>query len=150
MCGIAGFIDFNNSSSLQILKDSTNVLSHRGPDGEGYEFFQEKNFQLGLGHRRLSVIDLSNAAGQPMWYKNYCIIFNGEIYNYAEIKTELENIGHQFISHSDTEVILHAWEQWKEKIVQKFIWMFAIVTYDKDKKELFGFRDRSGVKPFYY
>ncbi|MEO6838836.1 MAG: asparagine synthase (glutamine-hydrolyzing) [Ginsengibacter sp.] len=150
MCGIAGFIDFNNSSSLEILKDSTNVLSHRGPDGYGYEFFQENNFQLGLGHRRLSIIDLSSAAGQPMWYKNYCIIFNGEIYNYAEIKTELENIGHQFISHSDTEVILHAWEQWKEKMVQKFIGMFAFVIYDKEKNQLFCFRDRAGVKPFYY
>ena len=150
MCGIAGFIDFNNSSSLEILKDSTNVLSHRGPDGEGYEFFQEDNFQLGLGHRRLSVIDLSNAGRQPMWYKSLFIIFNGEIYNYAEIKTELEKLGHQFISHSDTEVILHAWEQWKEKMLQKFIGMFAFVIYDKGNKELFCFRDRAGVKPFYY
>ena len=150
MCGIAGFIDFNNSSSLEILKDCTNVLSHRGPDGEGYEFFQENNYQLGIGHRRLSVIDLSSGGRQPMWYKSFCIIFNGEIYNYEEIKIELENLGHLFISHSDTEVILHAWEQWKEKMVQKFIGMFAFVIYDKGKKELFCFRDRAGVKPFYY
>ena len=150
MCGITGFIDFNNSSSPQVLKESTDVLSHRGPDGSGYEFFQENNFQLGLGHRRLSIIDLSNAGSQPMMYKNFCIIFNGEIYNYAEIKTELQKLGHQFISHSDTEVILHAWEQWGEKMVQKFIGMFAFVIYDKEKKELFCFRDRAGAKPFYY
>ncbi|HEY5371576.1 MAG TPA: asparagine synthase (glutamine-hydrolyzing) [Hanamia sp.] len=150
MCGIAGFIDFNNSSSLQILKDSTDVLSHRGPDGSGYEFFQNENCQVGLGHRRLSIIDLSNAASQPMWYKNLCIIFNGEIYNYAEIKKALENLGHTFISHSDTEVILHAWEEWHEKMVQQFIGMFAFVIYDTDTKKLFCCRDRAGVKPFYY
>ncbi len=150
MCGIAGFIDFNNSSSLQILKDSTDVLSHRGPDGSGYEFFQNENCQVALGHRRLSVIDLSKAASQPMWYKNVCIIFNGEIYNYKEIKIDLENLGHEFISHSDTEVILHAWGEWKEKMVEKFIGMFAFVMYDADNKKIFCFRDRAGVKPFYY
>ena len=150
MCGIAGFIDFNNSSSLQILKDSTDVLSHRGPDGSGYEFFQNEKCQVGLGHRRLSIIDLSNAASQPMWYKNFCIIFNGEIYNYAEIKAALEKLGHTFIAHSDTEVILHAWEQWQEKMLQQFIGMFAFVLYDSDTKKLFCCRDRAGVKPFYY
>ena len=150
MCGIAGFIDFNNSSSIQTLRDCTDVLSHRGPDGSGYEFFQNEKYQVGLGHRRLSIIDLSNAASQPMWYKNFCIVFNGEIYNYEEIKSELIKLGHTFTSHSDTEVILHAWEQWKEKMVQKLIGMFAFVIYDKDKKELFCFRDRAGVKPFYF
>jgi len=150
MCGIAGFIDFNNASSLQILKDSTDVLSHRGPDGSGYEFFQNNKYQVGLGHRRLSIIDLSNAGAQPMWYKKFCIIFNGEIYNYAEIKMELEKLGHSFISHSDTEVILHAWEQWKEKMVQQFIGMFAFVIYDSVKEKIYCFRDRAGVKPFYY
>ena len=150
MCGIAGFIDFNNSSSLQILKDSTDVLSHRGPDGSGYEFFQNEKCQVGLGHRRLSIIDLSKAGSQPMRYKNLWIIFNGEIYNYAEIKTALENLGHSFISHSDTEVILHAWEEWQEKMVQQFIGMFAFVIYDTDTKKLFCCRDRAGVKPFYY
>jgi asparagine synthase (glutamine-hydrolysing) len=150
MCGIAGFIDFNNSSSLQILKDSTDVLYHRGPDGSGYDFFQNEKCQVGLGHRRLSIIDLSNAGSQPMWYENFCIVFNGEIYNYTEIKTELEKLGHTFISHSDTEVILHAWVQWKEKMVQQFIGMFAFVIYDIETKKLFCCRDRAGVKPFYY
>lgn len=150
MCGIAGFIDFTNASSLSILKECTDVLSHRGPDGSGYEFIQKENFQAGLGHRRLSIIDLSNAAGQPMWYKNYCIIFNGEIYNYAELKDELESLGHAFNTHSDTEVILHAWEQWNTGMIHKFIGMFVFVIYDKQSEELYCYRDRPGVKPFYY
>ena len=150
MCGLAGFIDFKNSSSKEILKQCTDVLSHRGPDGKGYEFFQHENFQVGLGHRRLSIIDLSTAAAQPMWHKNYCIIFNGEIYNYAEVKIELENLGHQFITHSDTEVLLHAWEQWNIKMIDRFIGMYVFIIYDTAKKELICFRDRVGVKPLYY
>ena len=150
MCGIAGFIDYNNSSSVSILEECTDVLFHRGPDGSGYEFFQEESCQVGLGHRRLSVIDLTEAGKQPMWYKHLCVVFNGEIYNYAELKCELEKLGHRFVSHSDTEVILHAWEEWKELMVTKFIGMFAIVIYDSDKKEIHCFRDRAGIKPFYY
>ena len=150
MCGIAGFIDFKNSSSQDILKQCTDVLSHRGPDGSGYEFFQNDHCQVGLGHRRLSIIDLSNAASQPMWYKNFCIIFNGEMYNYAEVKSTLEQLGHQFVSHSDTEVILHAWEEWGTDLISHFVGMFVFIIYDTDKKELICFRDRAGVKPLYY
>lgn len=150
MCGIAGFIDFKNKSSIKILEDCTDVLSHRGPDGSGYEFSQEDNCQVGLGHRRLSIIDLSNAGRQPMWYKHFCITFNGEIYNYAEIKSDLETLGHEFISHSDTEVILHAWVEWRELMIQKFIGMFAFVIYDSAQKRICCFRDRAGIKPFYY
>ena len=150
MCGIAGFIDFTNASSKEILQKCTDVLSHRGPDGSGYEFFQQEYCQVGLGHRRLSIIDLSNAASQPMWYKNNCIIFNGEIYNYAEVKKALEQLGHSFITHSDTEVILHAWDQWGAAMTDQFIGMFVFIIYDTDKKELICFRDRAGVKPFYY
>ena len=150
MCGIAGFIDFNNSSSREILKKCTDILQHRGPDGGGYELFQHDHCQVGLGHRRLSIIDLSSAASQPMWYKNFCIIFNGEMYNYAEVKKELEILGHTFITHSDTEVILHAWEQWGAAMIHHFIGMYAFVIYDTDKKVLTCFRDRAGVKPFYY
>lgn len=150
MCGIAGFIDFNNTSSKQILKNCTDILTHRGPDGSGYDFFQNPYCQVGLGHRRLSIIDLSNAASQPMWFKNFCIIFNGEIYNYAEIKSKLEIVGHQFSTHSDTEVILHAWEQWGIQMTDHFIGMFALIIYDKNKEELICLRDRAGVKPLYY
>lgn len=150
MCGIAGFIDFRNTSSQDILRKCTDVLSHRGPDGSGYEFFQNDNCQVGLGHRRLSIIDLSTAGSQPMWYKNFCIIFNGEMYNYAEVKAKLEALGHRFVSHSDTEVILHAWEQWGTAMIDHFIGMFVFVIYDTDKKEMICFRDRAGVKPLYY
>lgn len=150
MCGIAGFIDFKNTSSLDILKKGTDVLQHRGPDGSGYEFFQLNNSQVGLGHRRLSIIDLSDAGKQPMWYKHWCIIFNGEMYNYAVVKAELETLGHQFISHSDTEVVLHAWEQWGADMIHRFIGMFALVIYDTQTHQLTCFRDRAGVKPFYY
>ncbi|MEP6674232.1 MAG: asparagine synthase (glutamine-hydrolyzing) [Ferruginibacter sp.] len=150
MCGISGFIDFNNRSSPDVLKISTDTLGHRGPDGSGYEFFQNDNCQVGLGHRRLAIIDLTDAGKQPMKYKQWYIVFNGEMYNYAEVKKELEDLGHRFISHSDTEVILHAWEQWGSKMISRFIGMFAFVIYDEAKKEMICFRDRAGVKPFYY
>jgi asparagine synthase (glutamine-hydrolysing) len=150
MCGISGFIDFNNSSSTDILKKCTDVLQHRGPDGSGYEFFQLDKSQVGLGHRRLSIIDLSEAGRQPMWYRHWCIIFNGEMYNYAEVKAELEKLNHQFVSHSDTEVVLHAWEQWGPAMISRFTGMFTLVIYNTETKELVCFRDRAGVKPFYY
>ncbi|HMJ48877.1 MAG TPA: hypothetical protein VK498_16205, partial [Ferruginibacter sp.] len=150
MCGIAGFIDFNNSSSKLVLEDCTGVLAHRGPDGSGHEFFQNDDCQVGLGHRRLSIIDLSSAASQPMWYKNWCIIFNGEMYNYATVKIKLEELGHTFKTHSDTEVILHAWEHWGPEMIHEFIGMFVFIIYDAAAKELFCFRDRAGVKPFNY
>jgi asparagine synthase (glutamine-hydrolysing) len=150
MCGIAGFIDYQNSSSESILKSATDILSHRGPDGSGYAFKQLDDCQIGLGHRRLSIIDLSNAASQPMSYKHFSIVFNGEIYNYAEIKTTLLQKGHQFDTHSDTEVIIHAWEEWGGGMVDQFIGMFAFVIYDSIKKEVTCYRDRAGVKPFYY
>src|SRR3954470_19596199 len=108
MCGIAGFIDFNKYSSGIILQACSDVVNHRGPDGDGSEFFEEENCQVGLAHKRLSIIDLTSSGSQPMWYKQYCIIFNGEIYNYAEIAKELQQLGHTFKSHSDTEVSLHS------------------------------------------
>ena len=150
MCGIAGFIDYQNSSSETVLRSATDILSHRGPDGSGYAFLQLEQCQIGLGHRRLSIIDLSNAASQPMSYKHFKIVFNGEIYNYAEIKTVLLQKGHQFETHSDTEVIIHAWEEWGGAMIDQFIGMFAFVIYDSLKKELTCYRDRAGVKPFYY
>ncbi len=150
MCGIAGFVDFNNNSSRQILEDCTNTIAHRGPDGTGFEFIQHDNFSIGLGHRRLSIIDLSDAGRQPMWYKHWCIIFNGEMYNYQEVKDTLIDKGHSFKSHSDTEVLLHAFEEWGEDAIQKFIGMFTFVIFDNEKKEFLACRDRAGVKPFFY
>lgn len=150
MCGISGFIDYNHTSSNEMLRSMNRTLAHRGPDGEGY-FFEENNlFQLGLGHRRLSIIDLTNAGHQPMIYKHLTIVFNGEMYNYAEVKNELVQSGHTFESHSDTEVILHAFEEWGSDCIHKFIGMFAFVIFNQENRELYAFRDRAGVKPFYY
>jgi len=121
MCGISGFIDLKNSSSNSILQKMTDTLYHRGPDGSGYEFIKKKDYQIGLGHRRLSIIDLSETGKQPMQFEHLRITFNGEIYNYEEIRKELLGFKHQFIGQSDTEVILHAFIQWGVACVEKFI-----------------------------
>jgi asparagine synthase (glutamine-hydrolysing) len=150
MCGIAGFIDFKNSSTLEVLSKMALAMPHRGPDGQGTYFQQLQHAQLGLGHRRLSIIDLSHAADQPMHYDGLHIIFNGEIYNYNEIRDQLIQKGHQFQTHSDTEVILHAWREWGEQAIEQWHGMFAIALFDERNNELICIRDRAGVKPFYY
>ena len=150
MCGITGFADFRNRSSEEILKKMTDSLAHRGPDGEGLYFHQTDRSAVGLGHRRLSIIDLSAAANQPMHYDGLHIIFNGEIYNYEEIRNELISKGHHFVTHSDTEVMLHGWREYGEKSIQQWRGMFTIVMYDEKNNELICVRDRAGVKPFYY
>ena len=150
MCGIAGFVDFNKKTTLAELEKMTRILAHRGPDGEGYGIYPTDGAITGLGHRRLSIIDLTSAGSQPQTYGSLHITFNGEIYNYAEIKTTLEAKGHVFQSHSDTEVILHAYAEWGAEALQQFIGMFAFVIYDEAKKQLFACRDRAGVKPFFY
>lgn len=150
MCGIAGYIDFSKTSGVESLKQMTDSLYHRGPDGSGYELFQTEFANIGFGHRRLSIIDLSETGKQPMQFKHLWITFNGEVYNYSEIKTELVSLGHQFVGHSDTEVILHAFAEWGIKCVDKFIGMFAFVLFDSKQHEIYCVRDRVGVKPFYY
>lgn len=150
MCGIAGFADFHNNSSRAFLEKMTGSLQHRGPDGEGYFFVEANGFSLGLGHRRLSVIDLSSAANQPMEFEGLHIVFNGEIYNYNAIRNELIALGHSFKTHSDTEVILHAWKQWGENSIARWRGMFAIALFDERSGELICIRDRAGVKPFFY
>jgi asparagine synthase (glutamine-hydrolysing) len=150
MCGIAGFIDFNRKTSDGILQKMTGIMQHRGPDGDGHFIDKNDKSIIGLGHRRLSIIDLSNAAGQPMKFENLYIVFNGEVYNYNEIRDELIGIGHVFISQSDTEVILHSYKEWGKKCVDRFVGMFAFVIYDKFNQELFCVRDRAGVKPFFW
>lgn len=150
MCGISGFIDFSKTADQSILEKMNRTLAHRGPDGEGYAMFTTNNAKVGLGHRRLSIIDLSPAGSQPKTYKHWHITFNGEVYNYEEIKKELATKGHQFNSHSDTEVVLHAYEEWGNKCLDKFIGMYAFVIYDEQKQKIFACRDRAGVKPFNY
>lgn len=150
MCGITGLIDYCKTSSAGILEEMTDTLFHRGPDGSGIEFIEDSKFQIGLGHRRLSIIDLSERGKQPMSYNSLFITFNGEIYNYRKIKSELVSLGHKFYSSSDTEMILHAYAEWKEDCLQKFIGMFAFVIFDKKLQTVFCARDRAGVKPFFY
>ena len=153
MCGITGFIDFSMNiryNKEMVINDMNNTLDHRGPDDKGYEVFEEDKFTIALGQARLSIIDLTSAGHQPMRYKNFTIVFNGEIYNYKELKNDLVELGHEFHTDSDTEVVLHCYEQWREKAVNKFIGMFAIVIYDSATNKVCVFRDRAGVKPFYY
>lgn len=150
MCGIAGFIDFKNSSSEADLADMACAVSHRGPDGQGVYFTRTTEATIGLGHRRLSIIDLSHAADQPMHYDGLHIIFNGEIYNYDEIRNELIKKGHEFHTHSDTEVILHSWREWGQEAIHQWHGMFAIALFDEKSKEVFCIRDRVGVKPYYW
>lgn len=150
MCGIAGFVDFKKSSSEAHLKQMSDCLQHRGPDGGGVYHANTPTAAIGLGHRRLSIIDLSHAADQPMHLDGLHLIFNGEIYNYKEVKERLLKLGHQFKTQSDTEVILHAWQEWGEKSIDQWRGMFAIALYDEVKNELVCIRDRAGVKPFYY
>src|SRR5690606_17929623 len=116
----------------------------------GYQVNEIGSVQIGLGHRRLSIIDLSETGKQPMNFGPYWISFNGEIYNYAEIKSELSQKGHQFIGHSDTEMILHAYAEWRTKCIERFIGMFACVLTEAEKQEVFCVRDRAGIRPFFY
>ena len=151
MCGIAGFVDYTKSSDITVLKDMTDVLYHRGPDFGGYEIINEDKAVIGLGHRRLSILDLSKLANQPMSYKDISlIVYNGEIYNFKEIKKELEKEGYEFTSNSDTEVILKAFDRWGINALNSFNGMFAFALYLKKEKKLLLVRDRSGVKPLYY
>ncbi len=150
MCGIAGIFDIRGPSEIDrgVLERMTNILYHRGPDDAG--LYVEPG--VGLGFRRLAIIDLSDAGHQPMLSAdgNIVVIFNGEIYNFQEIKKVLKDRGYSFRSHSDTEVILYAWQEWGEKCVDYFRGMFAIALWDKRSETLFLARDRLGKKPLYY
>lgn len=150
MCGITGFIDHRNNTQIEILNQMTETLTHRGPDSSGRYFEHKDSYTIGLGHRRLSVIDLTEAGSQPMKYKNFTIIYNGELYNFQEVKKRLKNLGHEFYSETDTEVILHAFDEWNEDCVEYFIGMFVFCIYDSAKNCLYFCRDRAGVKPLYY
>ncbi len=180
MCGILTIVNAKvNSASEQLIRGCS-VIRHRGPDDEGFLTWSEGRppeiwagedtaastlkywnynplkagtaFKVGFGHRRLSIIDLSAKGHQPMQHEKagLAITFNGEVYNYLDIKSELEQYGHHFLSTTDTEVILHAWEQWGVKCLDKFNGMFSFVILDYKTNKLFAVRDRFGVKPLYY
>ena len=152
MCGITGLVDFTRRSNCAHLSAMSASLHHRGPDDDGDVWFDTSNASVGLGFRRLAILDLSSAGHQPMALASNqsWIVFNGEIYNFQEIRKELESLGHTFNSHSDTEVILHSYQQWGDECVTHFIGMFAFCIYDPERKRLFLARDRAGVKPLYY
>lgn len=149
MCGIAGIFHFDPSRTVDetLLQRMTDAVAHRGPDGEG--FFIKEN--IGLGHRRLSIIDLETGH-QPMFNKDrtVAVIFNGEIYNYLELREDLKTLGHSFITHSDTEVIIHAYEQWGIECQNKLNGMWGFALWDGRKKQIFISRDRIGEKPIHY
>lgn len=180
MCGILAIVSKKGTCTGADLERAASIIRHRGPDDEGFLMWQQgddteiyagddtatttrahlgldslplaQTFKVGMGHRRLSIIDLSPAGHQPMRLAQagLSIVFNGEIYNYLEIKKELELIGHHFHSTSDTEVILHAWEEWGPECLNDFNGMFAFVILDEKNNELYAVRDRFGVKPLYY
>ena len=147
MCGLAGFVGAGSASDLDRMSAA---LVHRGPDGEGNYIAAEYNIHL--AHRRLSIVDLEGG-GQPMWDASgsVCIVFNGEIYNHATLRSELESLGHQFkTDHSDTEVILNAYREWGAQCHSYLDGMWAFVLYDKARGKVLLSRDRFGEKPLYY
>jgi asparagine synthase (glutamine-hydrolysing) len=180
MCGIFGVFSFGSMPiNLERVRDATGSLRHRGPDDEGYllakaeshhvrpcagrdtrpglnlpqlETYRDESFDLALGFRRLSILDLSPAGHQPMASPDgrFWIIFNGEIYNYVEIRSELKSLGHRFLSGSDSEVILAAYLQWGARCIERFNGMWAFAIWDSVGKELFLARDRFGEKPLHY
>ncbi|MGB9696399.1 MAG: asparagine synthase (glutamine-hydrolyzing) [Ignavibacteria bacterium] len=171
MCGILGYIGKGEYFSRERFAEATNIVSYRGPDDYGYtvlnnkyqlhQYYSEtledcnvvsKDLLVGFGFRRLSIIDLSQAAHQPMLSpdNNYVIVYNGEVYNYLELRSELEKLNHKFVSGNDTEVVLHSYMEWGVSAFEKFNGMFAFAILDMVNKKVICSRDRYGIKPFYY
>src|SRR5438034_5516639 len=149
MCGICGLVTFRHDREIkeESLRRMCTSLRHRGPDDEG--FLLEGG--VGLGMRRLSIIDL-NTGHQPIHNEDRTIwtVFNGEIYNYPALREELARLGHGFYTHSDTEVLVHAYEQWGDSFVERLNGMFAFALWDKPRRRILLARDRTGIKPLYY
>jgi len=149
MCGVAGIFDYHGRRDVdrRLLRCMTDTLLHRGPDGDGFHYAPG----VGLGHRRLAIVDLAGG-DQPIYNEDrtVCVVFNGEIYNFQPLMTELTALGHVFRSRCDTEVIVHAWEEWGEACLDRFNGMFAFALLDEQRQTLFLARDRLGEKPLYY
>lgn len=147
MCGIVGFTN-NADNADKIIGDMMDRIRHRGPDAEG-KYVDE---DIALGHRRLSIIDVSSSGDQPIYNEDssLVIVFNGEIYNYMDIRKDLVEAGHTFRTNTDTEVLIHGYEEYGPDLLNKLRGMFSFVIWDKNKKELFGARDFFGIKPMYY
>ena len=147
MCGFVGFTNAIDNSN-KVLGEMMDKIRHRGPDSEG-RYIDEC---IAMGFRRLSIIDITDSGNQPIFNedKSKVLFFNGEIYNYREIRKELEEKGHKFTTHTDSETLIHGYEEFGEKLLDRLRGMFAFVIWDKETKELFGARDFFGIKPFYY
>src|SRR5215213_6634793 len=150
MCGIAGILNRNGGLVSQAqIKQAISCLQHRGPESEGTWISEDNG--VALGHRRLSIIDLSPQAAQPLKYLNrYSIIHNGELYNYPEVKKRLQQKGYAFATESDTEVIVAAYAAYGNECLREFDGMFAFAIWDEEEKKLFAARDRFGEKPFFF
>ena len=147
MCGFAGFVgEVENRET--VLVNMMNTIIHRGPDSEG----KYVDDDVALGFRRLSIIDLSEVGNQPLYNedRSKVLVFNGEIYNYQELKKELTAAGHIFVSNTDSETLLHGYEEWGEKMLDRLRGMYAFVIWDVKTKKLFAARDMFGIKPLYY
>lgn len=147
MCGFTGFVGATDNRQ-QVLENMMNTIVHRGPDSSG--FFIDDD--AALGFRRLSIIDVSATGDQPLYNEDKTLVltFNGEIYNYPELREELIAAGHTFATHTDSETLLHGYEEWSEGLVDRLRGMYAFVIWDREKKKMFGARDIFGIKPFYY
>lgn len=152
MCGIAGVLSRATEQSPQCLLNALNKIQHRGPDDSGFEFYRLAQSEVGLGHTRLSIIDLTAAGHQPMQSRDgrWAMVFNGEIYNYRELRAELRGLGFEFRSDSDTEVLLTAWVHWGLACLPRLSGMFAFAVLDKQAETLTCVRDAFGIKPFFY
>ncbi len=150
MCGIFGIALADNQISRELFEQSLNLIHYRGPDSTGISYDDVSN--VGLGHKRLSIVDLTELGSQPMSCNNlsYEIIFNGEIYNFREIKQHLISLGYSFKSQTDTEVLLYSYAEWGTDCVSRLIGMFSLAIFDKNKKTIFLSRDRAGEKPLFY
>lgn len=150
MCGVVGFVDYKKQTSLNLLNKLVNKLSHRGPDDYGSYFDETELGHIGLGHARLSILDPSQKGKQPMIFKEIVISYNGEIYNFEELKSELIKVGYKFETRTDTEVLLKAYHFWGIEFIHKLNGMFVISLLDKKNKRFYLIRDRLGIKPIYW
>ena len=150
MCSISVFISHKKKMSPDMIKHMKEKMYHRGPDDCGHVDFKNINVQVVLIHNRLSILDLTSAGHQPMAFEDLTIVYNGEVYNFKEIRAELKAKGHTFNSNCDTEVILHSFKEWGMECVNKFIGMFAFAIYDHSNNKIYICRDRAGVKPLFY
>lgn len=150
MCGIVGFVDYNKNLTTKTLDDLIVSILHRGPDDTGKCFEVNDDYNLGIGHTRLSIIDPSKKGNQPMYHNNMIISYNGEVYNFKSIRNELINEGYIFETNTDTEVVLKSFDFWGLKFVEKFNGIFAISIFDKKTQKIYLLRDRLGVKPLYW